>query len=109
MSQYQFLRTSRSSAYLAMHIPQKSSSPSLEPQTGISRYPDVLAVCIDFLRTMSAQETWFGLVTGILLFLVLLGLGSVWEGPDILLCMQDGIPHDNLLFCLTPRPAFVVF
>ena len=47
---------------------------------------------IDFLRTMSAQDTWgtwFDLVTGILLFRVLLGFDSTWDGPDLELIMGD--------------------
>ena len=56
-----------------------------------------LALVVSFLRTdslstMSAQDTWgawFDLVTGILLFRVLLGLGSTWDGPDLELIMGD--------------------
>ena len=47
---------------------------------------------IDSLRAMSAQVTWgtwFGLVIGILLFRVLLGFDSTWDGPDLELIMGD--------------------
>ena len=47
---------------------------------------------IDSLRTMSAQDTWgawFDLVTGILLFRVLLRFGSTWDSPDLELIMGD--------------------
>ena len=47
---------------------------------------------IDSLHAMSAQVTWgtwFYLVTGILLFCVLLGSGSTWDGPDLELIMGD--------------------
>ena len=36
-------------------------------------------VSTGFLRTISAQDTEFALVSGKLLFLVLLGFGSIWE------------------------------
>ena len=44
----------------------------------------VLLLRIGSVRAMSAQVTWgtwFDLVTGILLFRVLLGVGSTWDGP----------------------------
>ena len=44
------------------------------------------------LRAMSAQVTWgtwFDSVTGILLFCVLLGFDSTWDGPDLELIMGD--------------------
>ena len=47
---------------------------------------------IDSLRTMSAQDTWgawFGLVTSILLFRVLIEFGSTWDSPDLELTMGD--------------------
>ena len=46
----------------------------------------MLFLVIDSLCAMSAQVTWgtwFGLVIGILLFRVLLGFGSTWDGPDL--------------------------
>ena len=47
---------------------------------------------IDSLRIMSAQDTWgawFDSVTGILLFRVLLGFGSTWDGHDLELIVGD--------------------
>ena len=47
---------------------------------------------IDSLHTMSEQDTWgtwFDLVTGILLFHVLSGFGSTWDGPDLELITED--------------------
>ena len=47
---------------------------------------------IGSLRAMFVQVTWgtwFGLVIGILLFRVLLGFGSTWDGPDSEMIMGD--------------------
>ena len=52
----------------------------------------VLFLRIDSLCAMSAQVTWgasFDLVTGIVLFHVLLGFGSTWDEPDLELIMGD--------------------
>ena len=49
----------------------------------------LLFSCTGSLRTTSAQETWFDLVIGILLFLALLGFGSTWDDPDFELSMED--------------------
>ena len=56
---------------------------------------------IDSLRALSAQDTWgtlFDLVTDILLFRVLLGFGSTWDGPDLELIMGD--PNRPPIRCL---------
>ena len=58
------------------------------PDKSCGGEPVVEFLCIGFLRTQSSQETWFGLVTGILLFLVLLRFGSIWEGPTSESCLE---------------------
>ena len=58
----------------------------------------VSLLCTGFLRTTSAQETWFDVVTGIAPFLVLFGFGSIWEGLASEKCLE--VP--NITWVLNP-------
>ena len=50
------------------------------------------------LPLIAVQETWFDLVlvTGILLFVVLLEFGSTWGGPDFKLSMEDSNKRQDI-------------
>ena len=66
----------------------------------------VLFLRIDSLCAMSAQVTWgasFDLVTGILLFCVLLGFCSTWDGPGLELI--TGIPTRHPFFGSKSKPV----
>ena len=46
------------------------------------------SICIGFPHTISAQETWFDLVTGIVSLLVLFRFGPIWEDLDFDICLE---------------------
>ena len=64
----------------------------------------VVFVLISRVSTLSTQDTLFGLVTGIVIFLVLLRYVSTWEG--ITLGLGLALPN-NILFIMFKLIAFL--